>query len=161
MKINKRLFISEKNKPNNKKQTKRFITMCFLPSVLRICKAGLWRFQERALTRIKLSSREWVSKGFVSRLYLGNSFQGPCFSSWVFMWLNSQEVLCVTNKEVFYSLKQYFKRYIYSSRNLGYLLCSPPQTSSSKPVGHDSFGNTLSPKILALQLKQYKIIVMK
>lgn len=61
----------------------------------------------------------------------------------------------------YYYFKHYFKRYIDPSRNLGYLLCFPPQTSSSKPVGHDCFENTLSPKMLAVQLKQYKIMVMK
>lgn len=65
--------------------------MGFLPSGFHMCMAGLCRLQERALTQIKRSSREWVSKGFVLRLYLGSSFQGLCFSSLVFMLLKQPE----------------------------------------------------------------------
>lgn len=84
MKINKCCLCL---KINREKKNKGFIKMGFLPSGFPMGRAGLWRLQERALTWIKLSSREWVSKGFVLRLYLGSSFQGLCFSSLVFMLL--------------------------------------------------------------------------
>lgn len=61
MKINKCCLCLKKKKQGKEKQNKGFIKMGFLPSMGR---AGLWRLKERALTWIKLSSREWVSKGF-------------------------------------------------------------------------------------------------
>lgn len=53
------VYVKKKRKKKQNKGFIRFIKMCFLPSGLQMCRAVLWRLQARALTGIKLNSREW------------------------------------------------------------------------------------------------------
>lgn len=102
--------------------------------------------------------------GFVLRLYLGSSLQGLCFSSLVFTLLKqSGGSLCYQQRSFFIIIiLSTILRGTSTLAEIWVTYCaSLPQTSSSKPVGHDCFENTLSPKMLAVQLKQYKIMVMK